>query len=183
MHEVLAWLFLYTCSCNLTTLFQLQNWPVDWVGWRPWQTSGMDMEGNWCDLFQGMLTVRVFVSNDLPVPIVTAEQPVSCVGAPAEYRRRWSWGTQQLGSVWVLYFRFLKAFIYNHTKVKHSWWGRGGGARNFVLIWQPKNRGLIPVRRKRYSVLWSVSSDCGARPVSCSVGFPGSSSRSVKLII
>jgi len=48
------------------------------------------MEGNWCDLFQGMLTVRVFVSNDLPVPIVTAEQPVSCVGAPAEYRRRWS---------------------------------------------------------------------------------------------
>ena len=61
------------------------------------------MEGNWCGLFQGMLTVRVCVSNDLSVRIVTAEQPVSCVVAPAEYRRRWSRGTQQLGSVSVVF--------------------------------------------------------------------------------
>jgi hypothetical protein len=27
----------------------------------------------------------VFISSDLSVPIVTAEQPVSCVGGPAEY--------------------------------------------------------------------------------------------------
>ena len=48
------------------------------------------MEGKWCGLFQGIPTGRVFVSNDLSVPIVTAEQPVSCVRGPAEYGRRWS---------------------------------------------------------------------------------------------
>ena len=117
--------YFVTCSCNLTTLFQFQNGPVDWVGWRPWQTGSMDMEGNWCGLFQGMPTGRVFVSSDLSVPIFTAEQPASCVGGPAEYGRRWSWGTQLLGSVSVLSFRSLKAFICNHKKVKHFFWGGG----------------------------------------------------------
>jgi hypothetical protein len=38
------------------------------------------MEGNWYDLFQDRPIVRVFVSSDFYVSIVTEEQPVSCVG-------------------------------------------------------------------------------------------------------
>ena len=146
--------YFVTCSCNLTMLFQLQNWPVAWVGW-PWQTSSMDMEGNLCGLFQGMPTGRVFISSDLSVPIVTAEQPVSCAGGPAEYGRRWSWGMQLLRSVSVLSFRFFwkcSSVIIQKLNILGDA-GGGVAARNFALIWQPKSRGLIPDRRRRYFIL------------------------------
>jgi predicted GNAT family acetyltransferase len=74
------------------------------------------MEGNWYDLFQDRPIVRIFVSSDLCIPIVTEEQPVSCVGDLLNM------GVVGPEARCLLSF---KAFICNHTKVKHFWRGRG----------------------------------------------------------